>query len=370
MLDVSLPIAFIFGLISFVSPCVLPLVPAYISYMGGRMLQTAEATDTTVTVGPSGQAVAQRRFGARLDMLLHGVAFVTGFTLVFVLLGVVTTALLSQVGSGNVNSVKTILSHLGGVLIIFFGLHFSGLLPALFERVRRIQSRPVHTLIVAGLIVLATVILLWGIAGRLAIWESPNANIPNLPPAPIWPDVLAVAAVAMVILFMVLGGAFTDPRGFIVKLTNTLDMMLYADTRREMRADAPNGLLGSMLMGVIFSAGWSPCIGTVYGSILTMSAMTGNVGYAALQLLAYSLGLGIPFIMAAGALDAMQSLFRKINRRMRTIKLVSGLLLVFIGLLVASEQLQQLSVQLSSGQFLEFSMQLEDSALDALGIQR
>lgn len=361
MLDVTLPIAFVFGIISFISPCVLPLVPAYISYMGGRMLQAAESgASGVVSVGAAGQAVAARGFSARFGLLLHGLAFVMGFTLVFVLLGVITTALIRQVGGANVASVTGIISRLGGILIIFFGLHFGGVLPNLFERLRRITEPRTHSLIVAALTVMGSVFLLWGFAGRLTIWTPEHAN------APLWPDMLGLTAVAVFFLVLVLNGAFLAPRDFVVRLTNRLDMLLYSDTRHQLDKGGPGGLMGSMLMGIVFSAGWSPCIGTVYGSILTLSAQTGDVAKASMQLAAYSLGLGIPFLLAAVALDSVQGLFRKINRRMKTIKLVSGLLLVLIGILVASGQLQRLSVELSSGQFADFSLQLEDTALDAL----
>ncbi|MBK8139046.1 MAG: hypothetical protein IPK52_25045 [Chloroflexi bacterium] len=361
MLDVTLPIAFVFGIISFISPCVLPLVPAYISYMGGRMIHAAETGAAgAVSVGAGGQAVAARGFSARFGLLLHGLAFVMGFTLVFVLLGVLTTALIQQVGGANVASITGIISRLGGVLIIFFGLHFGGVLPNLFNRARRIADPRAHALIVAGFTLLGTLILLWGFAGRLSIWEPHYLN------APIWPDILGLAAVAGFFLYLILAGAFLAPRDFVVNLTTRLDMMLYSDTRHQLDNDGPSGLMGSLLMGVVFSAGWSPCIGTVYGSILTVSAQSGDVAKASMQLAAYSLGLGIPFLLAAVALDSVQGLFRKINKRMKTIKLVSGLLLVLIGILVASGQLQRLSVELSSGQFADFSLQLEDKALDAL----
>lgn len=361
MLDVTLPIAFVFGLISFISPCVLPLVPAYISYLGGRMIYSADAGDGQhVSVGPDGQAVAPRGLSMRFGLLLHGFAFVMGFTLVFVLLGILTSAFIWQVGGLNIASVIGIISRLGGVLIIFFGLHFSGILPDLFRRARATADVRVHALLAGAFAIFGALLLVWGFAGRLTLWTPAYAE------APLWPDVLALAAAAIFLLLLALGGAFTNPRTFVVKLTNTVEMALYADTRRQMEQDNSSGLVGSLLMGVIFSAGWSPCIGTIYGSILTMSAQTGDVARTAMQLSAYSFGLGIPFLLAAFALDSVQGIFRRINRRMKTIRLVSGLLLVLIGVLVASGELQRVTLQLSSGQFADFSLELEDRALDAL----
>lgn len=361
MLDVTLPIAFVFGLISFLSPCVLPLVPAYISYLGGRMVYSAESA---ALVGPEGQTVAPRGFSMRFGLLMHGFAFVMGFTIVFVLLGIMTTALIQQVGGLNISSVIGIISRLGGVMIIFFGLHFSDILPDLFRRARAITDGRVHAVFVLLLAVLGSIILIWGFAGRLALWTPAFSGA--MVDVPVWPDVLALAAAALLLLLMVVGGAFTAPRAFIVKLTNTIEMALYADTRHQMEQNQTSGLLGSLLMGVIFSAGWSPCIGTIYGSILTMSAQTGDIARTTMQLTAYSLGLGIPFLLAAVALDSVQGIFRKINKRMKMIKVVSGLLLVLIGLLVASGELARVTLQLSSGELGDFSLALEDRALEAL----
>jgi cytochrome c-type biogenesis protein len=366
MLDVTLPIAFIFGLISFVSPCVLPLVPAYISYLGGRMVYAADAgaVGQAVAVGSVGQAVAPRGLSMRFGLLLHGLAFVMGFTIVFVLLGILTSVFIQQLGGLNISSVIGIISRLGGVLIIFFGLHFSGILPDLFRRVRAIADGRVHALIVGVLALLGSAILIWGFAGRLALWMPAYGG--TLDTVPLWPDVLALASVALFLLLLVLGGAFTNSRAFVVRLTNTVEMALYADTRRQMEQDQTGGLFGSLLMGIIFSAGWSPCIGTIYGSILTISAQTGDVARTSMQLAAYSFGLGIPFLLAAVALDSVQGIFRRLNKRMKTIKLVSGLLLILIGLLVASGELQRVTLQLSTGELAELSLELEDRALEAL----
>jgi len=362
MMDVSLGIAFLAGLISFLSPCVLPLVPAYISYLGGRM---GQAVDAQVRVGAGGSAALQgRALASRFGLLLHGVAFVLGFTLVFVLLGVVTTALVQQLGGQNIRNVTDIISRLGGVLIIFFGLHFGGFLSLGFNRLRAAQASAPFALIVGLLTALGVVLLTWGFAGRLAIWARPD-NLPAFYELPVWPNVLAILAVMIFLLGMFLGGAFNNPRGFLLNLIQRLDLMLYADTRQQLDSDSGNGLAGSMMMGVIFSAGWSPCIGAVYGAILTMSANTGNVADAAVLLTAYSFGLGVPFLLAAFALDRVQGLFRRINRQMRVIKLVSGLLLVMVGLLVASGELTRLNAQLQMGAYADWSVKLEDCTLSA-----
>lgn len=363
MMDVSLGIAFLAGLISFLSPCVLPLVPAYISYMGGRM---GEVVESHAVVGTHGGAAVAGRGGlsTRFGLLLHGFAFVMGFTLVFVLLGVMTTALVQQLGGQNIRSVTDIISRLGGILIIFFGLHFGGFLSLIFQRIRTVQNPMVYRTLVANLTLLGSLLLIWGFIGRLDFWARP-AGLPDWYDIPVWPTFLALLAVMMYGLWLFLSGAFSNPRAFVMNTIARLDLMLYADTRRQMNTDPSSGLVGSMVMGVIFSAGWSPCIGAVYGAILTMSANTGNVASAAVLLGAYSLGLGVPFLLAAFALDRVQGLFRRISRQMRLIKLVSGLILIIVGVLVASGELTRLNAQLQTGAYADWSVKLEDCGLAA-----
>jgi cytochrome c-type biogenesis protein len=359
MLDVSIGIAFFAGLVSFISPCVLPLVPAYISYLGGRVAYSVDGQ--VAGISRSGEAtMTSRDFSARFGIFLHGAAFVMGFSLVFVLLGIITTAFIRQVGGQNVSSITNIISRLGGVLIIFFGLHFGGFLSSFFSKLRQVNTGWVAPTFVTVLALGGVIIAIWGFSGRLAIWLPAYAN------APVWPDVLGLLLAAIWLLILFMGGAFTAPQRFLLKLTNTLDAALYADTRREMSSDNSRGLLGSMMMGIVFSAGWSPCIGTIYGSILTLSAQTGDVTRTAVQLSAYSLGLGVPFLISALALDAVQGLFRKINRRMRTIKMVSGLLLVLMGLLVASGEMTRITASLATGEFADFSVRLEECSMGAI----
>jgi cytochrome c-type biogenesis protein len=113
----------------------------------------------------------------------------------------------------------------------------------------------------------------------------------------------------------------------------------------------------------VFAAGWTPCIGPVYGTILTVAAQTGNVNQAVPLLTIYSLGLGVPFLLMTLLLDSAQGLLRRLQRRMHTIELVSGAFLVLIGLLVASNQLQLLSQSLST-QFADVSYNLEESVVN------
>ena len=146
--------------------------------------------------------------------------------------------------------------------------------------------------------------------------------------------------------------------------------MLYADTRGDIDGGGRDGLLGSGFMGVVFSAGWTPCIGPALGTILTVAATsgasTGDILGGMLLLAAYSIGLGIPFIITAALLDSARGLLQKLSRHMRKIELVSGSLLVLIGVLVASGQLQSLSQTFSRGEFADFTFRVEECGIGFL----
>jgi cytochrome c-type biogenesis protein len=133
-----------------------------------------------------------------------------------------------------------------------------------------------------------------------------------------------------------------------------------------MQTPGQNGYAGSAIMGVVFSAGWTPCIGPVYGAVLTMAANGGDVAQAGGLLTAYSLGLGIPFLLTALMLDSAQGVLHSLRRHMHKIELASGAFLVLIGLLIASGTLQQLSTRFS-GEFADFSITVEESVLELFG---
>src|SRR5262249_21378136 len=110
--------------------------------------------------------------------------------------------------------------------------------------------------------------------------------------------------------------------------------ILYGDTRRQVDPRNPYGYAGSALMGVTFAAGWTPCIGPIYGAILTMAIgapTNNNYGQVASLLLAYSLGLGVPFLLTSIALDRVRGTLKRLQRHMRMIEIVSGGLLIVIG---------------------------------------
>ena len=361
--NLTLGLAFVAGFISFISPCVLPLVPAYIGYMGGRVTNTVAAQ---VAVAGGGGAVLQRTASARFTTVLHGLAFVAGFTFVFVSIGLLTTAFIREIGGQNVNMATGIIGRIGGLLIIFFGLHFMGALSALFNRLLADKDRFKNPLVTPALALAGTAVILWGFTGTLI--PSLTRSIPTTADEQIvtqWPTIIALIVLAVYLLWLVLGGALTNPDSFWRKVIVTIQTGLYTDTRRQMMAQGGQGYAGSAIMGVVFSAGWTPCIGPVYGAVLTLAANTGDVGRAAPLLAIYSLGLGVPFVLTALLLDSAQGILRRLQRHMRKIELVSGAFLVLIGLFVATGTLQNLS-QTFAGQFAEASIALEESVIGSL----
>jgi len=217
-------VAFAAGLLSFLSPCVLPLVPSYIGFLTGMTLPEMSARRRTA--------------------LLHGICFVVGFSLVFILLGASATAL-----GRALNYYQIWLQRLGGVLIILFGLVCLGVFKADFLT----QERRVHL------------------------------------------------------------------------------------------EQKPVGYLGSVLVGMAFGAGWTPCIGPVLGAILGLAATSGEVSRGMLLLAFYSAGLAVPFLVAAVAVESFLGWFQRFRRYMPWVMRVSGALLVFVGILLLSGEFTRLA---------------------------
>ncbi len=220
--NVSAGIAFLAGLASFLSPCVLSLVPAYIGYLGGR--------------AAGGESNAKNRW----ITFSHGVAFVIGFTLVFLLFNIVASAL-----GGLLYDIRNWIAKIGGLIVIIFGLHMIGII-----RIPFLQY-------------------------DVRVHSSVNQNL---------------------------------------------------------------GYLSSVLMGVFFSAGWSPCVGPVLGTILTLSANGGNLWVGTMLGLAYSAGLAIPFLVAALGIGWVTTLLRKYGKVMHYVEIIMGVLLVVIGILLITGQ--------------------------------
>lgn len=205
-------ISFLEGIITFISPCLLPMLPLYISYFAGG---------------------GERSTGRTLKGAL---GFVTGFTVVFVAMG----ALAGTVGS-FLRQYQTVVNILSGLTVIFFGLNFLGVF-------------------------------------KLNLFRGSSRSVK------------------------------TDNMGFF----------------------------SAMVFGVIFSIGWTPCVGVFLGSALMLASQQGHVVEGMLMLLVYSLGLGIPFVLSAVLIDYLKSAFNWIKKNYQIINLVSGGFLVFVGILMAT----------------------------------
>ena len=216
-------ISFLEGIITFISPCLLPMLPIYISYFAGG---GERSTRKTVT-------------GA--------LGFVLGFTLVFVAMG----ALAGTVGS-FLKQYQVAVNIVSGLVVVFFGLNFLGVF-------------------------------------RLNLFRGSSRSV------------------------------------------NTDNM----------------GFLSAVVFGVIFSLGWTPCVGAFLGSALMLASQQGHVAEGMAMLLAYSLGLGIPFVLSAVLIDYLKSAFNWIKRNYKIINIISGSLLVVIGIAMATGMLGRLLSLLS-----------------------
>lgn len=216
-------ISFLEGIITFISPCLLPMLPIYISYFAG-----------------GGERSVRRTVG-------NALGFVAGFTIVFVAMG----ALAGTVGS-FLTKYRTAVNIISGAIVIFFGLNFLGVF-------------------------------------KLYLFRGSNRKVD------------------------------TDNMGFFTAL----------------------------LFGMIFSLGWTPCVGAFLGSALMLASQQGQVVTGMLMLLCYSLGLGIPFVLSAVLIDKLKSTFDFIKRNYRVINLVSGVMLIVIGIMMATGTLGRLIAWLS-----------------------
>jgi cytochrome c-type biogenesis protein len=214
----GLLVSFTAGLLSFLSPCVLPLIPSYVTFITGLSLDEVQQ--------------------ARRTALVHSLLFIAGFTLIFLALGATATT----VGRGLL-AYRDWISRVGGVLVIAFGLY--------------------------------------------------------------------------------LLGAF--------------NVGLLARERRVHLATKPVGYLGTVLVGVAFGAGWTPCIGPILGSILIYTSSSADLAHGLMLLLMYSLGLAVPFLVASLAINSFLTAFARFRRHLVWVSRVGGVLLVAIGLLLLTD---------------------------------
>src|SRR5512135_1495792 len=257
-MDLTIAVAVGAGLLSFLSPCVLPLVPAYVGQL------------TAVAVVGRSEADA----GARVSRWLavrHALAYVAGFGLVFTLLGVTATYL-----AGPLVDYLPLLRQVGGALLILLGLNLAGVLriPALDRTWRPLEAGAASSLATA--------------TGTVALGAAGAGGVVGSGPS----------------LGDRLGGRIVGARG---------------------------GWLASLGLGAIFAIGWTPCIGVILGGILTLAATSGSTLEGGVLLVAYTAGLGIPFIVIAAVYDRAPGLVRPLVRHGQLVSAVGGLLVVAIG---------------------------------------
>lgn len=216
-------ISFLEGIVTFISPCLLPMLPIYISYFAGGGERNIKKT------------------------LKGALGFVLGFTIVFVALG----ALAGTVGA-LLKEYQTAVNIVTGIIVIFFGLNFLGVF-------------------------------------KINIFKGSNNKI------------------------------------------NTQNM----------------GFFTAMLFGIVFSVSWTPCVGAFLGSALMLASQQGHVGEGIIMLLVYSLGLGIPFVLSAVLIDYLKSAFNWIKQHYKTINIICGVLLIIVGILMATGLIGRLFALLS-----------------------
>ncbi len=230
-MDISILLAFSAGLLSFLSPCVLPLVPAYVSYLTGSSIE--ELKDDK----------------AKFLTLYKSFGFVLGFSIIFILMGLSITTL----GKLLITH-KDLFRKVGGTIIVIFGMHTTGV--------------------------------------------------------------------------------------FKVKL--------FYREKRYLYFDKIKGPFSSVIMGMAFATGWTPCIGPILSSILIYATSMNSIGTGVLLLVMYSLGLAVPFILTAMAIESFTKQFRKFSKYLPIISTISGILMIIMGIMIFTNQLSKLS------QYLDF----------------
>lgn len=215
--------AFLGGILSFLSPCILPLIPSYVSYITGVSFDDFRSGNKTLI---------------RKLTIINSSAFIIGFSSVYILLGVFSS-FVGYILSAYYDVIRIV----GGIIIIFFGLYVMG----------------------------------------------------------------------------------------IIKIN-----VLSTEHRIHLHSK-PHGWLGSFIIGLAFGAGWTPCIGPILGSILLYAGTSGSVGYGFKLLVVYSAGLGIPFMVTALAINTFLSHYGAIQKYMRLIMILSGLLLIAFGITLLTD---------------------------------
>lgn len=231
MVEASILVSALAGAGSFFSPCVLPIIPAFVSYLSGTTLSELQ--------GAGGTSVAIKR-SVRLNIFLNTVYFVLGFSLVFAVLGVILNSFLANIGTSFQSTFQTV----GGAVIIAFG----------------------------GYLILSTKLRVLNIEKRMT-------NLPRF------------------------------------KTT----------------------YITSFVFGAAFASGWTPCVGPILGTTLTLAATSPGAAYN--SLLAYSLGLGIPFLITSAFFSQSTKVIKKMVKHLKYFNPIMGAVLIILGILVLTNQL-------------------------------
>lgn len=256
MVEINVVVSALAGAGSFFSPCILPILPAFISYLSGTTLHevqnssnnnssnTINTITTTATSGGSAAAAAKQSLtvkrSTRLNIFLNTVYFVLGFSLVFAVLGVILNSILVNVGIGFQSALQSI----GGVVIILFGAYL-----ILSTKLRRLN------------------------------FEKKMTKLPRF----------------------------------------------------------KTSYITSFVFGAAFAAGWTPCVGPILGSTFTLAATAPGAAYN--SLLAYSLGLGIPFLITGAFFSQATGLIRRMVKYLKYFNPIMGAVLIILGILVFTNQL-------------------------------
>jgi len=235
LVETSVLVSALAGVGSFFSPCILPIIPAFVSYLSGTTLSEVQSQNQ----GAGGTSVAVKK-STRLNIFLNTVYFVLGFSLVFAVLGVILNSFLANVGTGFQTNLQTI----GGGVIIAFGAY----------------------------LILSSKI-------RVLNFERRMTHIPRF------------------------------------KTT----------------------YLTSFVFGAAFASGWTPCVGPILGTTLTLAATSPGAAYN--SLLAYSLGLGVPFLITGAFFSQSTKIIKKMIKHLKYFNPIMGAILIILGILVLTNQL-------------------------------
>ncbi|MEO0202912.1 MAG: cytochrome c biogenesis protein CcdA [candidate division WOR-3 bacterium] len=280
-MEVNIFTSFIAGFLSFLSPCVFPLIPAYISYISGISVKDLENS------------------GISLNTILNLLSFIFGFSIIFILFGASAT-FIGQILAGN----KILISKFAGLVVIIFGLNFIGIL-----KLKKNYEIKNYLRIFSWIFLIIAVILIYNFVKD-------------------W--IFLILSILAVITF---------------NYFNLIDFDFINYEKRLQLNSRNAGIFPSLILGSSFAFGWTPCIGPILASILSLAAIQETLYQGIILLVFYSLGLGIPFFTAGVLTNLLLRSSKFIRKFFKTIEIFSGILLIILGILIYTNSLQFLSYQ-------------------------